>query len=83
MKLIFKYSIADQYSASMYEEKYGYTYRIKARINGKMIEVARSFVYFGRREDCEERMRSDLEQVMNITPLHLGGDNGSTSCVRG
>lgn len=69
MKLIYKYTVGDEYSAAMYEEKYGYTFRIKQRVNGKLTTVAQSYVYYGRKEDCAERMMNDLNQVMNITPL--------------
>ena len=52
-------------TAILYLERYGYTYKIKARVKGYKTKqtVARSYVWHAKKEDAEARMLSDLEQI--------------------
>lgn len=62
MKLIKTERIGDV-TASLYSEKYGYTYKIRARIGGRMVVVARSIVWLADKQDAIERMQADLFNV--------------------
>ena len=61
MKLLEKEKIGDV-EASLYLEKIGYTYKIKARLKGskRLATVARSFVWFTSKEMAKERMHGEL-----------------------
>lgn len=64
MKLIKQIRQGDV-TASLYLERYGYTYKVWAYVKGykgKQV-VARSYVYFAKKEEAEARMTSDIEQV--------------------
>ena len=62
MKLIKMERLGDV-TASLYLEKYGYTYKIRARIGGRMQVVARSIVWLADKQDAIERMQADLFNV--------------------
>lgn len=64
MKLIETHEIGDV-TASLYLESLGYTYKIRAYIHGHKAKqvVARSCVYFAKKETAREQMLNDLEQV--------------------
>lgn len=62
MKLIKTEKVGDV-TASLYLEKYGYTYKIKARIDERMQVVARSYVWLLDRKNAEEKMAIDLFNV--------------------
>lgn len=51
-------------AASLYLEKYGYTYKIRTRIGRRVPVVARSYMYLADKQDAIERMQADL---FNIT----------------
>ena len=63
MKLVKTERIGDV-TASLYLEKYGYTYKIRARIGGRAQVVARSYAWLADKQDAIERMQADL---FNIT----------------
>lgn len=63
MKLIKTEKMGDV-TASLYLEKYGYTYKIRARIDGRVRVVARSYVWLADKQDALGRMQADL---MNVT----------------
>lgn len=50
-------------TASLYLEKYGYTYKVRAYIRGYKTKqvVRRSYVWLADRKNAEARMLSDLE----------------------
>lgn len=62
MKLIKTEKIGDV-TASLYLEKYGYTYKIRARIGGRVRVVARSYVWLADKQDATERMQADLYNI--------------------
>jgi len=68
MKLIKKEKIGDV-TASLYLEKYGYTYKIRTRINGRVQIVARSYVWLADKEDATERMEVALFNITNQLSL--------------
>lgn len=68
MRLLNKYTVGD-YHCYLYEEKIGYTYRIKTRINGKLTTIAQPYVYANTKEIAEERLREKLEVTMGICSL--------------
>ena len=68
MKLIYKIKRGGLIG-SVYEEKIGYTYKIKGKINNKYAEVARSYCYFNNKELAIEHMELDFDNLINITPL--------------
>lgn len=68
MKLINKFTVGD-YVCAVHLESLGYTFKIKTRINGKLTEVGRSYVYFGRLETCMEKLRDQLEMIMGTSSL--------------
>ena len=62
MKLIKTERIGDV-TASLYLEKYGYTYKIRARIDGRVQVVARSYAWLADKQDATTRMQADLFNV--------------------
>lgn len=62
MKLIKTEKVGDV-TASLYLEKYGYTYKIKARIGGRVQIVARSYVWLIDKQNALEKMKADLFNV--------------------
>ena len=63
MKLIKTEKIGDV-AASLYLEKYGYTYKIRARIGGRSQVVARSYAWIIDKQDAISQMH---EELFNIT----------------
>ena len=68
MKLLNKYTVGEYY-CYLYEEKIGYTYRIKTRINGKLTTIAQPYTYANTKEIAEEELREKLEVTIGICSL--------------
>ena len=63
MKLLETKTIGDV-RASLYEEKYGYTFKIKARLkDGKLYEVGRSYAYYNDLGNARKKMLTDLYDI--------------------
>lgn len=64
MRLVEKKEIGDVV-ASLYLERLGFTYKIRAHIKGHKSKqvVARSYIYYARKEDAKEDMLADLYNV--------------------
>ena len=48
---------------TLYLERLGYTYKIKARVGNKMLVVGRSYVYLLHKEDARERLSSEMDAI--------------------
>lgn len=68
MKLVRTEKIGDV-TASLYLEKYGYTYKIRARIGGRVQVVARSYAWLADKQDAIERMQAELFNITNQLKL--------------
>lgn len=64
MRLVEKKEIGGV-SASLYLERIGYTYKIRAYIKGHKTKqvVARSYIYYARKEDAKDDMTKDLYNI--------------------
>lgn len=66
MKLIETYR-QGELTGSLYLEKLGYTYKIKARVGGRVQVVARSYVYLLHKDQARQKMLDDM-QVLSGQP---------------
>lgn len=48
---------------SLYLEKLGYTYKIKARVGERMQVVARSYVYLLNKDQARQKMLDDMQSI--------------------
>lgn len=48
---------------SLYLEKLGYTYKIKAKVQGRTQVVARSYVYLLHKEQARQKMLDDMQAL--------------------
>lgn len=62
MRLVKTEKIGDV-TASLYLEKHGYTYKIRARIGGRVQVVARSYAWLIDKQDAIKRMQADLSNI--------------------
>ena len=68
MKLIEKITQGDL-TGSLYLEKLGYTYKIKARVAGKMLVVGRSYVYILHKDVARQQMLDEMEIISGQVAL--------------
>ena len=50
-------------TGSLYLEKLGYTYKIKARVCGRVQVVARSYVYLLHKDQARQKMLDDMQAL--------------------
>ena len=62
MRLVKTEKVGDV-TASLYLEKHGYTYKIRARVGGRVQVVARSYAWLTDKQDAIKQMQADLSNV--------------------
>ena len=65
---VLHYAISDLY-AYVYKESIGYTFYIKRRLNGKLTTIAQSYCYYGKKDDCINKMREEIDILLDMSPL--------------
>lgn len=64
MKLLSKTQFGN-ITASLYQYKYGYGYKLFTKLKGKRTCVGQSYCYYFDKDKCIERMENNALEIMN------------------